>query len=358
MESLAQKQKTVKIFCGIDLHDQEMLAGVAVADGPITYSRLTTDQSGVEKLKGWLEELVRDYGAEAVVAYEASGAGFALSDDLGASGYRVWVLAPSHLPMSRKSRVSKTDRRDVDRILGVMRAHVLAGCNLPSVWIPPAGVRSDREVVRHRLNLGDDRTRVKNRIHGFLKRHGLRRPAGMRCWTRAHRSWLLETASQLAEGEGLLSLVRQLQFYEHEIREATRSVRKLASSDRYRGKVSAMTQLKGVGLLTAMVCLTELGDLGRFGNRRELGNYLGLTPKSYESGEGSDRKGHISRMGPARLRKVLNQAAWSVVRFDPEWREWFSSRVRLGGKKSKKKWITAVMRKLGIWLWHQGLAAA
>ena len=193
---------------------------------------------------------------------------------------------------------------------------------------------------------------VKNRIHGFLKRHGMRRPEGMRCWTRAHRRWLCETASQLGEGEGLLSLVRQLEFYENEIRQAARSVRKLSSTDRYRSKVSAMTQLKGVGLLTAMVCLTELGGLGRFGNRRELGNYPGLTPKSCESGEGSGRKGRISRMGPARLRKVLNQAAWSVVRFDPDWKDWLS------GKKSKKKWITAVMRKLGIWLWRQGLAAA
>ena len=47
----------------------------------------------------------------------------------------------------------------------------------------------------------------------------------------------------------------------------------------------------GVGVLTALVFLTELGDLSRFTNRRQLAAYLGLVPSSYETGKTNDRKG-------------------------------------------------------------------
>jgi len=109
--------------------------------------------------------------------------------------------------------------------------------------------------------------------------------------------------------------------------------------------------------LTAMVFLTELGDLSRFQNRKQVGCDLGLTPRRYQGGEETDPSGHISRLGPARVRKVLNQAAWAVVRFEAEWGEWFTARV--AGQKAavKKIMITAVMRRLGIWLWHQGQTA-
>ena len=84
--------------------------------------------------------------------------------------------------------------------------------------------------------------------------------------------------------------------------------------------------------------------------------YLGLCPSSFESGEASDRKGHITRQGPGRVRKVLCQASWAAVRLDPEMHERWE-RIK-GGKSGRgKKAIVAVMRHLGIGMWHVALAA-
>jgi transposase len=47
-----------------------------------------------------------------------------------------------------------------------------------------------------------------------------------------------------------------------------------------------------------MVFLTEIGDLNRFANRRQLAAYLGLAPAAFESGDRDDRKGRITRQGP------------------------------------------------------------
>ena len=101
-----------------------------------------------------------------------------------------------------------------------------------------------------------------------------------------------------------------------------------------------------------MVFLTELGDLNRFSNRRQLAAYLGLAPASFESGERNDRKGHITRQGPARVRKLLCQAAWARVRTDERTKATYE-RLVARNPKHKKIAVVACMRRLGIEMWHR-----
>ena len=153
------------------------------------------------------------------------------------------------------------------------------------------------------------------------------------------------------------SLLRQIDALEQEVKAVDKAVRTLAESERYRAAADALVQkLTGVAVLSAMVFLTELGDLRRFANRKKVGAFMGVVPSSNESGESGDRKGHITRQGPARLRKGLCQGAWSRVSFDPD-----ESKVhaRIVEKNPKKKKIATVacMRRLGIRMWHIALEA-
>ena len=91
-------------------------------------------------------------------------------------------------------------------------------------------------------------------------------------------------------------------------------------------------------------------------HRELVGSYLGLAPSSYESGEVSHRKGHITRSGSSRLRKVLCQAVWSHVRYDAETREVYQ-RLKAKYPLNVKIAIVARMRRLGIKLWHVAQAA-
>lgn len=369
MESLSQKHANDKnIFCAIDLHDQSMLAGISIDKGEIEYYPLNTQEDkGVKQLIKTLDKLRRENeGCGLYVSYESSGAGFRLADILEGNGFDVFVLPTSHLPISQKSRSEKTDKRDVVRIMNMLRSHFLAGSELPVVWKPSLVTRDHRELVRHRLSLGESVTKVKNKIHGLLKRNGLRKPKGVRNWSTDYFIWLEDVcfASSSCCRSALSSLLRELEFYHNEKSIVDQAILELSSDDMYFYQVREITKLKGVGLLTAMVFLTELGDLGRFPNRRALSCYLGLVPRSYESGEGVERKGHISRLGSSRLRKVLNQAAWVAVKWDPYWGKWFKARTEIDGLSEKKKQdlrkklITAVMRKLAILMWHTGLAAS
>lgn len=362
MGNVSQMNETGKnIFCPIDLHQNKMLAGIAKDRDRPVFTEYDTDWDvGVAKLISRLHRLrERNCGCEIWVAYEASGCGFRLADRMMDEGFRVAVLAPTNLPVTPRSRSQKTDKRDVIRILEVLRGHVLAGNNLPEVWIPPVELRDDREVVRRRLELAERLADVKNKVHGLLRRYGLKRPESIKSlWTKKYVRWLHSLVELLEWGAGrtLSSFLRELDFYMQECEAMEDDMRRLAESGRYRRQVEALTSFKGVRTLTAMVFLVELGDMNRFPNRRAIGNYLGLTPRSWESGEDDDRKGRISKQGPPRVRKVLNQAAWSLVRWDPYWRCWYEDHVAMARKKNKKKGkrktIVAVMRHLSIMMWH------
>jgi transposase len=170
-------------------------------------------------------------------------------------------------------------------------------------------------------------------------------------------AWLLAVA---AGDEGnllpgvrsvLASLVALYESFCEQLKTLDKVVEKLAKKERYAKAFRKLKLIKGVGTLTAMIFLTELGDLNRFANRRQLAAYLGLAPSAFESGECDDRKGRITRQGPSQVRHVLCQAAWTAMRCTDKWKRAYD-RVKRGTQKRSKVAIVAVMRKLAITMWH------
>lgn len=349
------------IMVGCDLHDRTMLLKIARGQGKATVRCWPNDRPSREKMiEDFRRRAQRAGGANIVFAYEASGSGFILHDELTAAGIECHVLAPTRIERSARHRRRKTDERDAQRVLDILRAHLMAGVELPSVWVPDCQTRDDRELVRRRLNVAEKRSAVKTQIRWLLKRNGIENSmAPASPWTCEYWCWLHDLAeAYLAGGAGmaLASLLRQLDWLSTEIELLDKQVRTLARTDRHAGPVAALRAYKGVGLLTAMVFLTELGDLSRFSNRREVGSFLGLTPSSQESGEADDRKGHITHQGPSRVRKVLCQAVWSrlgsVVSEQTAYQ-----RLVARNPKHKKIAVVARMRTMAIGMWHAGLDA-
>jgi transposase len=87
----------------------------------------------------------------------------------------------------------------------------------------------------------------------------------------------------------------------------------------------------------------------RFKTGRQVGSYVGLTPRRYQSGQ-SDRQGRISRMGNGLLRSLLVEVAWIGLRYNAWMREVYES-VRRGSKARKKTAIVAVARRLLVVCW-------
>lgn len=343
---------------GCDLHDRSMLLKLAAGMDEPQQRSFTNDGEGREAMAQHLIEFGRRHKSERIVfVYEASGQGYGLHDFLTDYGIECYVLSPTHLPKSAKQKRNKTDAKDALMLLEKARAHVLAGNDLPVVWTPPKALRNDRELVRARLETAEAGTSLKLQILALLKRHAVALPKNHN-WTKQFQRWLAEQVTLLpgVVAPVLSGLLARLEATRQQILLLDRQLRKLALTERYRAPCEALRKLPGVGLLTALTFLTEMGDLNRFPNRRTVAAYLGLTPCAAESGEASDRKGHITRQGPSRLRKVLCQAAWAAVRKDDAVR---ASWVRIcGGRPGRaKKAIVAIMRQLGIRMWHVALDA-
>jgi transposase len=347
------------IMIGCDLHDSTTV--LMVADGPETPERKGFATSNRAGMIEWMKDFALRRGATRIVfAYEASGQGFGLYDDLTDAGIECHVLAPTHLPHSTHSRKNKTDDKDALMILDEVRAHVLAGRKLPDVWVPDHQTRDDREAVRLRLDLATQRTRLKNQIRNLMKRAALPFPDDFSAsgeWSKRSVAWLREVAAGTTGGlragirTALASLIELHEGLSMQIKVLDQAITRLSRTERYAEMFRRLKLLSGVGRLTAMVFLTELGDLARFANRRELAAYLGLAPSAYESGERNDRKGHITKQGSSRIRHVLCQAAWAAMRVSPEWRAKYD-RIKRGSKSRGRVAVVAIMRQLGVTMWQ------
>jgi transposase len=347
------------IMVACDLHDKTMVLLLAQGREPAAKMTLPNTQAGQEKLIALLRDRSRQAGkARVIFAYEASSLGFGLHDVLSEAGFECHVLAPTRIPRSVEQRRRKTDHKDAEQILDLLRASVLAGIALPDVWIPDHETRDDREIVRTRMDLAQKSAAVKAQVQSLLKRNHLRRANGLgKGWTKAFWAWLRGLAKDPALGEGtrdtLASLLRQLEFFEEELERVDGQLQRLVESPRYAAAIREMDALQGVGPLTALVFLTEVGDLRRFANRRQIGAYLGLVPSCHESGSRNDCKGHITRQGSAHVRRVLCQASWTRVRTEgPD--EAAYQRLVQKNPKHKKIAVVAVMRRLAIRMWHRG----
>jgi len=345
------------IFVGIDLGDKNSVARIALNREKSERLGFINNPQGRARLLREVKRRAEGKQANIHMAYEASACGYVLRDEAEAADIECRVLAPTKMEKSVEQRRHKNDDRDADDVLEKLRGHVLAGNRLPTVWVPDKQIRDDRELIRARLELTEKQTQVKSQIQMLLKRNGIEKPSGLGAgWTIRYRGWLdaLTESAILGWGarQALASLRRQLGSIETEIQTMQKPVEQMACESRHKPFVEELTKECGIGVLTALVYRTEIGQAGRFSRGRQVGKYVGLTPTSHESGEQSDRKGHISRQGPPRLRKILCQASWVYICHDADGRRFYQQLV-LRNPKKKKIAIVAVMRRLAIRLWHR-----
>ena len=94
------------------------------------------------------------------------------------------------------------------------------------------------------------------------------------------------------------------------VEQQARLLSKLTATEPYASQVKLLKTISGIGPISAMGLLLELGDISRFARGRQLAAYLGLTPSQYSSGD-NIRLGRITRTGKTSLRGTLTEAAWT-----------------------------------------------
>jgi transposase len=319
------------IFVGIDLHKKSWHVTSIVEDEVIFSGNIPPEPESLFKF-------LRSFDHNPIsVVYEAGCFGFWLYELLMKSGIQCTVTPPSLVPVESGNRV-KTDRRDSRKL-----AYMLSKGLLKKVWVLSPQQLAQRQVIRRRRKLIGDRVRTQHRIKSELRFFGLSIPVSRGKWSESLVRYIKEIRyADPYQQQSYDHLLEEYDYLCKLIEQQTRLLQQLAKTEPYAKQVKLLKTVSGIGPVTAMELILELGDMTRFSKGEQLAAYLGLTPAQYSSGE-NIRMGRITKTGKASLRGTMIEAAWRAIKEDLELQRVFKNlQVRCG----KKRAIVAVARRL------------
>lgn len=289
------------IFVGLDVHKDTVAIATAVGSGGEPQFR-----GQVPNTPAALGKALRRLGSTEQVHcwYEAGPTGYSTWRQLTAWNFACTVVAPSLIPRKPGDQV-KTDRRDA-----VLLARLARSGDLTAVWVPDPAHEALRDLCRAREAAKRDRERVRHRLLKLLLRLGIPTPSGMARWSKPHRTWLAAlTVSEPLQQAVLEETRDQLAELEARLERLTQRVQTQTTVGPFVRLLGGLQCLNGVGPITAVTLVAELGDLTRFRRARALMGYSGLTPSEHSSG-GRVRRGGVTKTGNRHVRYVVVESAW------------------------------------------------
>ena len=239
----------------------------------------------------------------------------------------------------------KNDRLDARMLARLGRVDVSL---LSPIRHRSADVQADLAVIRSRNALVNARTQLINASRGMVKAMGGRLPKS------TTGAFANKTAGEIPEPlrAALAPLVKSIRALSEQIERYDRQIETLVEKKYPETRV--LRQVHGVGTLTALSYVLTLEDPAHFATSRAVGCYLGLQPRQSQSGESAPQLG-ISKSGNGYLRRLLVQCAQYILGpfgRDSNLRRWGLQLASRGGKRSKKRAVVAVARKLAVLLHH------
>lgn len=291
--------------------------------------------------RGW-KILTKSIGPKAIIAVEASTLAYPIYDFLTANGYEVKVGHPMRIKAITSSN-SKTDKKDSEILANLLRLNYL-----PLSYIPTKEILRNREVLRARIMIGRELVRVKNRVHAFLTKNGLKPLFRENSDTFGAAGMRKLKALKLNDYRDsiLQAILIQIENLEKQKELLQVEIAKLSFNNE---QAKLLMSVKGIDYYSALLIVSEIGDVGRFKDEQSLCKYAGLVPRVRQSSS-VIYTGGITKEGPSILRWILSVVADVAVRYNPPLRDYYKRILRR--KKRKKLAKTATARKLLVAIYH------
>jgi transposase len=200
-----------------------------------------------------------------------------------------------------------------------------------------------RALFRRRVQTVMYTRSIKVRLKAQLLYFGIKIPTEMdnASWSKNFKSWVKDLEWEYETGrQMMLSNLKQVDYLHYETNEISNQLRKYCR-DNYRKTYDLLRTVPGVGPLTAICFICEVGDISRFKNFKQLACLVGMMPTTYQSSETNRTQGLTPRALRI-MRSYLVEASWQAVRIDPILREYYKKHT---GKKPNDI-IVKVARKL------------
>jgi transposase len=318
----------VSIVMGLDQHRAQITADwLDTETGEVRRGRVApADRAGV---RAFLE---RFRGQRLEVALEATTGWRFVVEELRRIGAVAHLAEPAETAGLRgpkkRAKGDRADARHLRELLMIKR--------LPESWIPPDHILDLRARVRLRHTLSEQRSEWQQRIQATLYHHGC--PQRRQLMVGEGRAWLAGQPLPPAAREQVTVALAMIDALEAQIAPLDKQLRGYA---RRQAGCKALMAHYGIGELTAVTILAELGDCTRFSSSRHAVRYAGLDITVHQSDQ-RRAPGHLSRQGPPALRWALFEAAQVARRPGSPDRDYYRQAAeRLGGNRA----CLAVARK-------------
>jgi len=280
---------------GLDLHKRESQLCIREDDGTLRELRIPTSAARFTALLG--------PRPRARILLEASTESEWVARCLEALGHEVIVTDPNYAPMyAHRTRRAKTDKRDARTLMEACRT---------GTYRPAHRLSDARRHVRAELAVRDALVRTRTRYIALAK--ALVRRDGLRVATSSSRlvaRRIQELALSDALGLELAPLFALLTPLNAQIAAADARLAMLGATD---PAVARLMTMPGIGAVTATAVVATIDDIARFPTAHQFEAYLGLVPSERSSGD-KRQLGRITKAGSPRVRWLLVEAAWRILR--------------------------------------------
>ena len=309
------------MYTGIDYHKRFLVATTMNARGVVVrQEKVATDRASLE---GFIARLPK----RGKIAMEATGNWYSFYELLEdrRAGQQMALAHPLKTRAIAEAKI-KTDKVD-SQIL----AHLLRADLLPTAYIPPRETRDVREVLRYRASLVSYQTSLKNKVHAILSKNGIILEVADLFGKKARRlvaelplrdCYRLELDGYLCWAAALREIVATVDAH----------IRTLVTDS---PAATLLMTIPGIGYYSALLIISEIGDVHRFPSAKKLCSYAGLVPSVYSSG-GKTRHGAITKQGSRWLRWILVELSHHFYKQDPRLAAMHARIARTHGANSAK----------------------
>ena len=325
-----------KFYVGIDVHKNSWSLTIR------SINLLLEHFSQPPSCKALVNHLKRKYpGGEYYSAYEAGFCGTGIHEQLIKLGVHNIIVNAADIPATDKQYKNKNDIRDSRSI-----AFHLERGNLHGIYIMPRERQELRSLFRLREAKSRDLTRTTNRIKSFLLYFGVSLKETFEGKEYLSSKVLnLLSKLKLASESGKVTLKKytdDLIYHRSQLMQITKELRKQVQTS-YGQQYRCLLSIPGIGPITAIALLAEIGDFNRFDNPAEYCSFLGLMPWENSSGDNTLSKGIQPRCNK-HLRPLIVEASWTAIRKEPHLLAYY----RKHAIKNSKHAIIKVARKLAL----------
>ena len=322
----------MEYVAGLDISMKDTHICVMDRDG-----RIVLEAKAVTSPAAIAAELAKAPAPQRII-FETGRMATTLYHGLEELGLPIVCIESRHAHQALKSLAThKTDRNDARGLAHLARTGFYKPIHVKSLL-----AHSVRALIIARKKLVGQRVTLENQIRGLALVFGVRLPRGL---SPAFATQIKSTCGELPALSGALrGLLTARDAVLGAIAAINRDIKQLTRS--FEACQRLMT-IPGVGHLTALAFVAAIDDPNRFRKSRDVGPYLGLVPRRWNSGE-IDYTGSISKVGDRRVRTLLYEAANVMLtryRGNLALKAWA---LRIGKRATMRKARVALARRLAV----------